>query len=103
MKKMRFKVGDEITFDGSKDKTKDVYFHHINDTKILVAQPKSHFRVKELYPPYYICEKLWETGDEAIPVLGGGVFIHEDETIPYDKSFQGTVKNNVKPLTINKK
>lgn len=98
MKEMKFKVGDEITFDGSKDKTKDVYFRHIKDTMILVAQPRSHFRVTELHPPYYICEKLWETGDEEIPVLGRGVFIHEDEAIPYDKAFEGTVTNKKKIL-----
>ena len=65
-------------------------------TRILVTQPHSKFRVRELHPPYYICEKLWETGDEEIPVLGGGVFIHEDEAIPYDESFDGKVINKKK-------
>ena len=107
---MKYKIGDSISFDGSKDKTKNVYYSGLrgqgetnprfpNDrhiTRILVTQPHSKFRVTELHQPYYICEKLWETGDEEIPVLGRGVFIHEDEAIPYDKVFEGTVINKKK-------
>ena len=107
---MKYKIGDLISFDGSKDKTKDVYYSGVrtekeinkdfpNDrhiTRVLVTQPNAKFRVRELHPPHYICEKLWETGDEEIPVLGGGVFIHEDEAIPYDSSFDGKVINKKK-------
>ena len=109
---MKFKVNDLISFDGSKDKTKNVYYSGLrgegetnpnfpNDrriTRILVTQPHSKFRVRELHPPHYICDKLWEIGDEEMPVLGGGVFIHEDEAIPYDKSFEGTVINKKKVI-----
>ena len=107
---MEFKVGDEITFDGSIDKTKDVTYsgirtdkeinpHFPNDkhiARLLVANPYSHFRVSEVNEPYYICDKIWESGDEEIPVLAVGVFIHKDEAIPYDKSYNGTVINKRK-------
>jgi hypothetical protein len=54
--------------------------------------------VTKLYPPYYLCEKLWESGDEEIPVSAGIVFIHEKEAIPYDKSFDGKVINKKKTI-----
>ena len=107
---MKYKICDLISFDGSKDKTKDVYYSGVrtekeinknfpNDrhiTRVLVTQPNAKFRVTKLYPPYYLCEKLWESGDEEMPVSAGIVFIHEDEAIPYDNSFDGKVINKKK-------
>ena len=107
---MKYKICDLISFDGSMEKTKDVYYSgirtkkEINErfpnnthiTRILVTRPNAKFRVTKLYPPYYLCEKLWESGDEEIPVSAGIVFIHEKEAIPYDKSFDGKVINKKK-------
>lgn len=108
---MKFSIGDDITFDGSIDKTKEVAYSGIKTekekrtchnhgeghiTRFMVLQPHCHLRVTELYEDYYVCSKLWETGDEEIPVLGNGVFVHKDEAIPYDKSYDGKVINKRK-------
>lgn len=110
METMTFKHGDEISFDGSIDSTKEVFYSGIRSeeekdpvwhgegtiTRVLVANPRSHFRVEGFDYPYYVCEKLWESGDEEIPVGGIGVYIHMDEAIPYDKSWEGTIINKRK-------
>ena len=104
---MTFKYGDEISFDGSIDKTKEVYYSGIRKekerdhkwhgegtiTRILLTSPHSHFRVTDVDYPYYVCDKLWETGDEEIPVNAHGVYIHKDEAILYNKAWNGTVIN----------
>ncbi len=109
---MIFKVGDEVSFNGQYEKTKDVYFSGIRReeerdpiwhgegtiTRILVAQPHSKFRVKEANYPYYLCEKMWEQGDEEIPVSALPVPIHINEVIPYCNEWEGTVTNKIKDL-----
>jgi hypothetical protein len=107
---MIYKTGDLISFNGQYEETKDVYFsgirrtqnpHFCNEpceTKILVAQPHSKFRVKEANYPYYLCEKLWEKGDEEIPVGSLPVLIHINEVIPYLDEWDGSVKNVIKSI-----
>ena len=107
---MIFKVGDEVSFNGQYEETKEVYFsglrkkvdpqffNETHETRILVAQPHSKFRVKEANYPYYLCEKLWEHGDEEIPVNALPVYIHINEVIPYCKEWEGTVTNKTKDL-----
>jgi predicted transposase YdaD len=110
METMIFKVGDEVSFNGQYEKTKEVYFsglrkkvdpqffNETHETRILVAQPHSKFRVKETNYPYYLCEKMWEHGDEEIPVNAQLVPIHINEVIPYCKEWEGTVTNKTKDL-----
>lgn len=110
METMIFKVGDEVSFNGQYEKTKEVYFsglrktpdphfhNEMHETKVLVAQPHSKFRVREDNYPYYLCEKLWETGDADIPVNAQPVLIHINEIIPYCKEWEGTVTNRTKDL-----
>ena len=109
---MKFKIGDDITFDGSIDKTKEVAYSGLKTakermtdpysseghiTRFMVLQPHSHLRVTGIWEnKYYVCEKLWETGDEEIPIGGRGVLVHMDEAIPYLDSYNGTVKNKRK-------
>ena len=107
---MIYETGDLISFNGQYQETKDVYFsglrrtpnpYFCNDTretKILVAQPHSKFRVKEANYPYYLCEKLWEKGDEEIPVNSYSVLIHINEVIPYLDEWDGSVKNVIKSI-----
>ena len=107
---MIYKTGDLISFNGQYEETKDVYFsglrktpnphfrNEAHETKILVAQPHSKFRVKEANYPYYLCEKLWEKGDEEIPVGSLPVLIHINEVIPYLDEWDGSVKNVVKSI-----
>ena len=107
---MIFKVGDEVSFNGQYEETKEVYFsglrkkvdpqffNETHETRILVAQPHSKFRVKEANYPYYLCEKMWEHGDEEIPVNAQPVAIHINEVIPYCKEWEGTVTNKTKDL-----
>lgn len=110
---MRFKIGDDITFDGSIDKTKEVAYSGIKTeeekktcpnhgeghiTRFMTLQPHSHLRVTGFYKSYYICEKLWESGDEEIPVGGRGILVHKNEAIPYQKEWDGTVTNKIKDL-----
>ena len=108
--KMKFKIGDEISFNGSIDHKKEVYYSGLrtegekdpsfpNDnhiTRVLVTNPRSRFRVTGFDRPYYVCEKLWELGDEEMPILGRGIYIHEDEAVPYEKKWNGTVINKCK-------
>jgi len=110
MEMMIYKTGDLISFNGQYEETKDVYFsglrktpnpHFRNEpceTKILVAQPHSKFRVKEANYPYYLCEKLLEKGDEEIPVGPLPVPIHINEVIPYLDEWDGSVKNVIKSI-----
>ena len=105
---MIYKTGDLISFNGQYEETKDVYFsglrkipdprfrNEARETKILVTQPHSKFRVKEANYPYYLCEKLWERGDEEIPVNSQPVAIHINEVIPYLDEWNGSVVNKVK-------
>jgi len=110
---MSFKIGDDITFDGSIDKTKEVAYSGIKTeeekktcpnhgeghiTRFMILQPHSHLRVTGFYKSYYICEKLWESGDEEIPVGGRGILVHKNEAIPYQKEWEGTVTNKTKDL-----
>lgn len=107
---MIYKTGDLISFNGQYEETKDVYFsglrktpdphfrNEARETKILVAQPHSKFRVKEANYPYYLCEKLWEKGDEEIPVGPLPVLIHINEVIPYLDEWNGSVKNVIKSI-----
>lgn len=106
---MSFNIGDEISFDGTIDKAKAAYYssyrredernenfpNDMHITRILMTLPHSHYRVTDIRPPYYCCEKLWESGDEEIPVNARDVYIHMNEAIAYDKSWDGTVKNNI--------
>ena len=110
METMIFKVGDEVSFNGQYEKTKEVYFsglrkkvdpqffNETHETRILVAQPHSKFRVREANYPYYLCEKMWEQGDEEISVNAQPVPIHINEVIPYCKEWEGTVTNKTKDL-----
>jgi hypothetical protein len=110
MENMIYKPGDLISFNGQKEETKRVHFsglrktpnpHFHNDsheTKVLIAQPRSKFKVKEANYPYYLCEKLWESGDEEIPINAQPVPIHVNEVIPYLKEWEGTVINKVEEL-----
>jgi hypothetical protein len=110
METMIFNVGDYVSFNGQYEKTKNVYFSGLRDksnpyfrndsheTKMMVAQPHSKFRVKEANYPYYLCEKLWESGDEEIPVNARPVLIHINEVIPYCKEWEGTVVNKCERL-----
>ena len=109
---MKFKIGDDITFDGSLDKTKEVAYSGVKTekerrtcpnrgegsiTRFMVIQPHSHLRVTGTWEKdYYVCQKLWESGDEEIPVLGNGILVHENEAIPYDPSYNGKVINKRK-------
>jgi hypothetical protein len=54
--------------------------------------------VKEANYPYYLCEKLWEKGDEEIPVGSLPVLIHINEVIPYLDEWDGSVKNVIKSI-----
>jgi hypothetical protein len=106
---MSFNVGDDISFDGSIDKTKEAYYssyrreheknkYFPNDshiTRILVTHPHSHYRVTSIRPPYYCCSKLWESGDEEIPINADDIYIHMNEAIAYDRSWDGTVVNKI--------
>lgn len=106
---MSFGIGDEISFDGSIDKTKEAYYssyrreHEKNEnfpndrhiTRVLLTMPHSHYRVRHIRPPYYCCEKLWESGDEEIPIGADDIYIHMNEAIAYDKSWDGTVVNKI--------
>jgi hypothetical protein len=103
-----FNVGDEVSFNGEYEETKDVYFSGLrktpnpyfrndtHETKVLVVHPHSKFRVREANYPYYLCEKLWESGDEEIPVNSQPVAIHINEIIPYQKEWEGTIINKCK-------
>lgn len=110
MNEMIYKVGDYVSFNGQHLKTMEVFFSGLRRTidpqffnetheiKVLVAQPHSKFRVKEFDYPYYICEKLWETGDEEIPINAQPVFIHISDIVPYQKEWEGTVTNKVEEV-----
>jgi len=107
---MEFKVGDEITFDGSMDESKELIYSGIrtkeeinpyfpNDRHIprtMITYPLSHYRVREIYYPYYLCEKIWERGDPEIPTGAMVVYIHEDEAIAYNLVWDGVVVNKRK-------
>ena len=110
MENVTYKVGDYVSFDGQSSKTKEVFFsglrktpdphfhNEMHETKVLVVQPHSKFRVKEFDYPYYLCEKLLETGDEEIPVNAQPVYIHMNEIVPYQEEWEGTVTNKTKDL-----
>jgi len=110
MEEMIYKVGDLISFNGQYEETKRVYFsglrktpnpdfpNEMHETKVLVAQPHSKFRVREANYPYYLCEKLWESGDEEIPTNAQPIPIHINEVIPYLEEWNGTVKNTVEEV-----
>jgi hypothetical protein len=107
---MEFKVGNEITFNGSMDKSKELIYSGIrskdeinpyfpNDRhipRIMITYPLSHYRVREINHPYYLCEKIWESGDPEIPTGGMVVYIHEDEAIAYNLVWDGVVVNKRK-------
>ena len=108
MKMKTYNVGDLVSFGGQYEETKEVYFsglrktidpqffNNTHETKVLVAQPHSKFRVREVNYPYYLCEKLWESGDEEIPMNAQPVYIHVNEVIPYLEEWNGVVTNKIK-------
>jgi hypothetical protein len=110
MENMIYKPGDLISFNGQYQETKRVVFsglskapnpifHNVNhEIKVLVANPRSKFKVTEANYPYYMCEKIWELGDEEIPICPQPVPIHVNEVIPYLKEWEGTVINKVEDL-----
>jgi len=95
---MEFKIGDDITFDGSMVESKELTYsgirsteeislHFPNDRHIprtMITYPLSHYTVRKIMEPYYLCEKIWERGDPEIPVGGMVVAIHKDEAIAYN-------------------
>lgn len=103
MENMIYKPGDLISFNGQYQETKRVVFSGLCDncsrkTRVLIAQPRSKFRVAKANYPYYLCEKLWEKGDEEIPVCSQPIPIHVNEVIPYLEEWNGTVINKVENL-----
>ena len=110
MEEMIYKHGDVVSFNGQYEKVKKVYFsglrktpnpHFPNDThetKVLVSQPHSKFMVKDANYPYYLCVKMWESGDAEIPVNAQPVPIHINEVLPYCKEWEGTVTNKVEEV-----